>query len=197
MLTPILRFVGGVLSVYMVLLFIRILLTWFSGPTTEGRSIQLLHRVTDPYLHWFRRFSFLQAGRVDFSPIAALVTLVVVLNIVNTLAVYGRITVGVILALIVSAIGSAFFFIMGFFLVLTVIRAATVFFGASSINPFWQTIDVIINPILAFIQRTVFRSRQLTYKAGLAWSIAVLLVVFFIGRLLLARLVMLLQSIPI
>ena len=193
----ILRFVGGILTVYMVLLFIRILLTWFSGQSTGGRAVEMLHRVTDPYLGWFRRFSFLQTGRIDFSPIAAIIVLVIVLNIVNTLAMYGRITIGIVLALVVSAVGSAFFFIVGFFLLLTLVRAVSVFIGSSSVHPFWLTLDAIINPVLASMQRTFFRNRQLSYRSGLATGTLILAVLFFAGRFVLHWFVGLLSSLPV
>ncbi len=195
-MTTVLRIAGGALSIYMVLLFIRILLTWFSGPP-GGKAVYYLHRVTEPYLGFFRRFSFLRAGRIDFSPIAALIVLVIVLNIVNMLAAYGRITLGIVLALIVSAVGSAVTFIIGFFLVLTVIRLVAAAFGASSIHPFWQTIDVVINPVLAFIQRNILRGRQVSYRVGLGISAATILVVFLLARFIIAQLINLMQMIPV
>ena len=64
----------GILSfltnAYMIVIFIRIILTWFSGMGT-GKFQDLLGRVTDPYLNWFKRFPALRAGNLDFSPIVA------------------------------------------------------------------------------------------------------------------------------
>lgn len=194
-MVPVLRVISSVLSVYMLLLFVRILLSWFSGPA-GGKAVELLHRVTEPYLRIFRNLKFLHTSRVDFSPVAALITLVIALNIVNTLAIYGRITVGIILALVVSALGSAAFFIVGFFLILTAARFVSLFFGASAVHPFWQTLDVIVNPVLGYLQRVVFRGRAMTYQQGLGYSAAVLLAVIILGRILLNLLVRALQSIP-
>lgn len=195
-MSPIFRFISAVLSVYMLLLFIRILLSWFSGSMREGAAINLLHKVTDPYLGWFRRFKFLQAGRIDFSPIAAIITLVIVLNIINTLAVYGKITVGIILALVVSAIGSAFFFIVGFMLIVIVIRAISAVVGAGSSHPIWQTLDTITTPIVAFVHKTFFKSREFTLQMGLTVTAVVLAIAFFLGRFLLNWFVNILSQIP-
>ncbi len=195
-MSVIFRLIGAVLTAYMLLIFVRILLTWFSTPDSGGKAVEVLHRITDPYLSWFHRFSFLRAGRLDFSPIAAVIVLVVVLNVVNTLSQYGRITVGIILALVAAAVGSAFFFVVGFFLLLTIVRAVSVFVGSSSIHPFWLTVDTIINPVLAQIQRLFFRNRTLTYRNGLVAGAATLAAVFFIGKLLLGGLVTLLSAIP-
>ena len=196
MWSAILRFISGALSVYMLLLFVRILLSWFSGPMREGRAIQILYSVTNPYLNWFRRFSFLRAGRIDFSPIAAIITLVIVLNITNTLAVTGKISIGIILALAVSAVGSAAFFIIGLLLLITVIRTVSAFVASSSVHPIWQTLDSIIAPIHSFIHKTFFKNREFTYQIGLALSSVVLAATYFIGRFLLRWLVDLLSRIP-
>ena len=191
----ILRVLSSVLSVYMLLLFIRILLTWFSGATL-GRSLELLKRVTDPYLDIFRRIPFLRTDRIDFSPIAAILSLVIVLNIINTLRLYGTISLGIILALIVSALWSAAFFILCFFAILMAARLVSTLFQTASFTPFWHTIDLIVNPLLAFIQRTLFRGRQLSYKAGLGAGVAVAGVTAIVGRLLISVLVGALQRLP-
>ncbi len=191
----ILRVLSSVLSVYMLLLFIRILLTWFSG-ASFGRPQELLIRVTDPYLNIFRRISFLRTERVDFSPIAAVISLVIITNIVNTLRVYGQISLGIILALIVSALWSAVFFILGFFMILIAVRLISIVLVKTSFNPFWQTIDMLINPTLAFIQRTIFRGRQFSYRTGLVLGVIVLGVTAVLGRLLVNLLAGWLQRLP-
>ena len=191
----VLRVTSSVLSVYMLLLFLRILLTWFSGASL-GKPQEVLKRITDPYLNIFRRFKFLRSERVDFSPIAAIITLVIVTNIVNALRVYGEVSLGYILALIVSAVWSAVFFILGFFIVLSAVRFISVLFGGTSFNPFWQTLDLMVNPILAYIQKTVLRGRQLSYKNGLGIGILVLVGVAVAGRIIVNLLVDLFQRIP-
>ena len=189
------RVISSILSVYMLLLFIRILLTWFSG-VSLGRPQEILKKVTDPYLNIFRRLSFLHTSRIDFSPIAALIVLVIILNILNTITIYGQITVGVVLALIVAALWSAAFFIVGFLIILVAARFIFLFFGRTSFSPFWQTIDLIINPVLAFIQRVVFRGRQMTYRNGLGFGLALLIVTAVLGRIIINQIVRLLRSIP-
>lgn len=191
----ILRVISSVLSVYMLLIFVRILLTWFSG-ASFGRPQELLRRVTDPYLNIFRRISFLKTERMDFSPIAAVITIVIVANIVNTLRAYGQITFGIILALIISAIWSAAFFILGFFFILTTVRLISILIGRTSFNPFWQTVDRLVNPMLAFIQRTLFRSRQLSYKTMLVLGVLSLGGTAIIGRIIIRLLAGWLQRLP-
>jgi len=192
----ILRVISSVLSVYMLLIFIRILLTWFSG-ATFGKPLEILKQFTDPYLNVFRRISFLRSERIDFSPIAAIISLVIVLNIVNTLRFYGEISLGIVLGLILSALWSAVFFILFFFGILITVRLISLLGRGFSFNPFWQTIDVLINPVLSFLQRVLFRGRQLSYRAGLAGGAVVFIGTALIGRLLINLLVRLLRDLPI
>ena len=84
------RTLSAVLSVYMILLMIRVMLTWFRAAQTS-QLIHYLAAVTDPYLNWFRRFSVLRFGMIDFSPIIAFVILGFVINICNSIATYGKV----------------------------------------------------------------------------------------------------------
>ncbi|HEY9724885.1 MAG TPA: YggT family protein [Chroococcales cyanobacterium] len=62
------------LQIYLILLFVRILLTWF--PTVEWMNqIQsFLSPITDPYLNIFRSF-IPPIGGLDLSPILAILVL--------------------------------------------------------------------------------------------------------------------------
>ena len=190
------RILSGILSAYMILLFIRILLTWFQG-SDLGRPVRILHAITDPYLNYFRRFRFLRTERIDFSPIFALVVLVIILNITNSLALYGTITLGLVLAFIVQAIWSAFSFLMSFFFIIIAIRLIALILGASMALTIWHTLDLIIQPFVHWITVKIFRGRAVSYPTGLAVSGGALVVVFLILRFIIGRLIILLQSFPI
>jgi YggT family protein len=73
------------LNIYLLLIFVRILLTWF--PTVEwmNQLTSVLSPITDPYLNVFR--SFIPAiGGLDLSPIVAIIVLQVVAQILGSLA---------------------------------------------------------------------------------------------------------------
>jgi YggT family protein len=166
---------AGASSLYMILIFIRIMLTWFSG-ASFGRPAELLYNITDPYLNWFRRFPFLRAGALDLSPIAALAVLSVVSNIFMTLARRGSITLGFILGLLLSVVWSAVSFALGFFLIILVLRLIAYLTNRNVYGSFWRIIDTISQPILFRINRIIFGRRLVRYHTGLIVSIAALLV---------------------
>lgn len=194
-MTVVARILGGILSLYMILIFVRVLLTWFSG-VYYGRPYEIIRSLTDPYLNYFRRFRFLQAGNVDFSPIAGLLVLVILMNILNRLAVYGTISVGLVLAIILNSVWSAVSFLITLFIVLIVIRFVAGLMRANTVNPFIRTVDMIITPLLNYVHNTFFKRRFLTLQTGLAISGASLLVVSIAGNFIVYHLARLFQSLP-
>jgi YggT family protein len=191
----VMRFISGALSVYMILIFIRVLMTWFQG-ASYGRAMEILRSITDPYLYWFRRFPFLRTGAMDFSPLAALIVLVIILNITNRIALTGNISLGIVLAIIVGSLWGAVGWLLTFFFILILIRFVTLLLRTSTVSPFIQTLDIIIAPILRFISRHIFRGQNVTYQTGLALSGAILLLTRLFGNLIFYHIQRLLASLP-
>lgn len=189
------RILAGAVSAYMLLLILRIFLTWFSSFRGE-RAYLLLEKVTDPYLSLFQRISFLKTKRIDFTPIAAFLVLGVVVNILNTLAAYGRISLGIILAIIVSSLWSSFSWILSFFIILLGIRLVTLLLRVNSVSPLIQTVDIITQPILNWFTRLIFRGRIPFYRTILIYSLISLLLIRFLGSFLIQLILRLLFSLP-
>jgi YggT family protein len=186
----------GLTGVYTLLIFIRILLTWFSG-ARYGKPYDILCGITDPYLNWFRRFSFLQTPIFDLSPIAALAVLSLVNNIFTTIERYGRITLGIILALVLSALWSALSFLLGFFILMLVLRLFAYLTNRNIYGSFWRIIDIISQPVLYRINRIIFRNRLVNYLTGLLSSLGVLLILRIGLGIIINRILAMLVLFPI
>ena len=78
-------------SFYLVLMFIRILLSWFPNVNWYDPPFSVLSQLTDPYLNIFRSI-IPPLGGIDFSPIFAIFALQFVAQILTgllgSLAVY-------------------------------------------------------------------------------------------------------------
>jgi len=181
----------------MILLFIRIMLTWFSSPFSLGRTTEILNRITDPYLHWFHRFPQLRTEVMDFSPVAALAVLALVNNIFLTIAVYGRITLGIILSMILTSLWSALAFVLSFFIVILTVRFVAYVLGSNNVHPIWRTIDTLVKPVLYRVNRLIFRDRLVTYKTGIFTTILVLLALRIAGGILVNLISTLLVRLPL
>jgi len=73
--------VAQFLNIYMVLIFIRILLSWFPNVNMYEGPLSVIPQLTDPYLNVFRSF-IPPLGGIDFSPIIAIFLLQFVAQLV-------------------------------------------------------------------------------------------------------------------
>jgi YggT family protein len=176
----VMNLLASLIGIYMLLIFIRIILTWFSG-ARYGRPVEILGAITDPYLNWWRTRFNLKAGFLDLSPIAGMAALSLAQTIFSTIAVYGRISAGIILSVALSSVWSAVSFILGFFIVVLILRLIAYLTNRDTYSNFWHIIDAISAPLLFRITRFFYKDRILNYLSGVIFSLALLLGLFIAG----------------
>lgn len=190
------KIVSSLVSLYMILCIVRIFFSWIPS-LTDTKWGRLIAGLTDPYLNLFRSFSLFRTPAIDFSPIVALAVLSVLNNLFMTLSYAVRITLGFILSLLLDAAWSAISFLLGFFLVISLIRIIGFLARIAVLHPLWQILDGIINPLLFRINRIIYRGRTVQYLQGLITGFIVVLVVRTLGGFLVRLLTSLLMSLPI
>ena len=85
MIPPLLiQTVSTFLSIYLILLFIRVLLSWFPNVNWFDPPFSILSQLTDPYLNVFRSI-IPPLGGMDFSPLLAFLLLQVAQQVVASL----------------------------------------------------------------------------------------------------------------
>lgn len=72
------------LNIYLVLITVRILLTWFPTVNWMNQITSFLSPITDPYLNIFRSF-IPPVGGMDLSPILAILVLQIVAGLLGGL----------------------------------------------------------------------------------------------------------------
>lgn len=192
----ILRLLAAAVSLYMLLLMARIILTWFPSGL-EGRPLQLLASATDPYLDLFRGITWLSTGGMDFSPLAALAVLSVLTQILSTAAAYGRISLGIILALVLGAAWSIFAFFFGFLGLAMLARLVAYLARWNSLHPVWRVVDALINPVMFRLNRAIYRDRIVNFRQGLITGILILFGLRILGGILVRLLSSLLIRLPL
>ena len=81
-------YVNVLFTVYIVLIFIRVLMSWFTRiPYNRALNavLEFVRETTDPYLNLFRKFVpmvRIGPGALDLSPIVAVIVLIIVQRIV-------------------------------------------------------------------------------------------------------------------
>lgn len=195
----------GLLWVYIILLVLRITLTWFNpssetvsrgGYTGLGKAWELLCRITDPYLGLFYRMKFLRRGFFDFTPVAAILALFVIQNFVGQLAARHTITLGIILGFLVSAVWSGLGFLLLFFLVVGVLRTIPILFRQFAHSPIWRAVDLAVQPVVSFVVRT-FRLTRMGFTQCLLITLGILFAAWFLGEIFFGQLVLLLRALPV
>ena len=66
--------IANFLQIYLLLIFVRILLSWFQTAGWAQQAMSFLSPITDPYLNIFRSF-IPPLGGLDISPILAIIVL--------------------------------------------------------------------------------------------------------------------------
>jgi YggT family protein len=191
-----LTIVNVILIAYLFLLSLRIVLTWFA-PQSMGRAGELLAAATDPYLRLFGRIRFLHGPLFDFSPIAAILVLVVALDLVNQLLYYGRLTLGFFLASLFSAAWSGARFLLLLFLIVGVLRTIPVLFRAASGSGLWRVVDTIMKPVVGWVARVFRLGGRAGYTQHLLLTVGLLFVAWLAGELVIRELINLCQMLPI
>ncbi len=170
LLASVMNLITAFLSIYMLLLMVRIILTWFQHPGSPlpggtGRAAGVLGRITDPYLNLFRGMRFLRAGMMDFSPVLAMVVLGMVIQLTSAIGQTGRVSFGLISGLLVSSIWGAVSFVLEILIVFMLIRLISTFFRAGY-SPLWRNLDSILYRVIERVL-SLFTNRELTYRTAL------------------------------
>jgi YggT family protein len=188
--------VGSLAGIYMLLIVVRVMFSWFSG-VRLGRPAEFLARITDPYLNWWRRFPILRAGFIDLSPVAGMAALSMVVTVCGAMARYGRITMGVFLAIVLQSLWSVLSFVLGFFVIVLLLRLFAYLTNRNIYSAFWRIIDSIAQPVLYRVTRIFYRRRLINYLAGILLSAGVLGALLIAGSALVYALSTVLLRLPV
>ena len=196
MIQTILSILAAALSLYTLLCFIYILMSWFPGAkfTKFGH---VMSAICEPYMNLFRKMSFLRIGNIDFSPIVSLGLLSLASAILSGIQRTGAIFFGGIIGTIISSLWSIASSIIGIFALLIFVRwiVLTINKGRTSYESGWNQVDMILNKMTYKIAGT-FSKKTMSYQTSLLWSWIILLITLGLGHFLILILVNLCYKMP-
>jgi len=184
------------IGIYSILILVRIIISWF-GSFASSRPVELLCSITDPYLNWWRNKFSIRIGFLDFSAVLAIVSLSVIQNILFSLAYFERITIGYLLSILLMSLWSVLSFIIGFCIIIIVLRLIAYLTNRNIYSPFWQVIDSISQPLLYRLNRIFYGKRIGSYLNGIIFSLVLLAVVWIGGGFVFPKIARLLSSLPL
>lgn len=186
---------GTLISIYTLLCFIRIILTWVPSMTYH-KFTRFIAGICDPYLSLFKRIRFLQIGMIDFSPVAAIGVLVAVSSLLNNMAHHQRITLGGLLASLLSIVWGVAGSLLGFLIILMIIRLIALLFTKNNPSGIWYQLDTVLNPVIYKIIGLFRNKRFISQKAALIMALLILLLLQIVGNTVTSVLIQILLRLP-
>ncbi|MDE6349932.1 MAG: YggT family protein [Treponemataceae bacterium] len=188
--------IANVISLYALLCTIRVLLTWFPRVqyTPFGR---ILASLCDPYLNLFRRLRFLRISMFDLSPAVALCVLIALSHVTGNLAAARSFTLGGLLATVLYLLWSIASSILGFLILLLVIRLVVLLLRKDRYGSLWDSLDHSLSPIVFRMTAPFTRGRPTSYKTALIAAIAATIVLMIMLRVVMAMLIVFCHRLPI
>ncbi len=195
MIAAILQILSAFITLFTLLCFIDIILTWFPGAkfTAFGRFIST---ICDPYLNFFSRFDWLRFGNIDFSPIISIGILSALSSVLGGITATGRIYLGGILGTIIAMLWQIVSSIATLLLLLMAVRYIVLLVnrGKTAYSSAWQQLDYMLGKITYKISSTFVRNAD--YRKSLLVSIITVLVIIIAGRILTGILISLCHQLP-
>ncbi|MBQ0039236.1 MAG: YggT family protein [Treponema sp.] len=168
---------ASAVSLYSMLCFVRIILTWIPD-LAYSRFTQILATICDPYMNLFRGIRWLRMGNFDFSPALALCLLGAVSSLLKSIAYGGSFSLASILAVAVQVVFSIISSLLVFIIIVFIVRLVVIMMSRnqySSSSFMLNQIDSSISPLVYRIARTFSFGRTVTYKSALVISIIALI----------------------
>lgn len=168
---------ASLIGIYSLIIVVRIIFSWidniqranawrngYNGYNQQNSTLSsisnFLGKLVDPYLNLFKGITSLRRSHLDLTPLVAIIVLNLFQSIFNIVAISGRITIGVILALIVNlAWGSFFSYILFFLIVLLVIRYSIGRSNSYKAQSWLNAIDPIINSPVQKVYKIFFAKK--------------------------------------
>ena len=168
---------ASVVSIYTILCFVRVMLTWFPG-AEYSKFGQILCQICDPYLDIFRRFRFLRFSSFDFTPAIALCVLMAAQTFFSSLATGRGFRISMILSMIVMLAGNILTSVLGFLAVIVLVRliAYMIVGDGNSSYSIWTVVDRSISPLIFRIAGLVFKNQTISFVKALLTSFITLII---------------------
>ena len=186
------RFVAVAISIYTLLIWIRVMLTWVQipGPYFQNSPLLRVHSaLVDPYLDMFRHIRWARRGRIDFSPVVALMVLSILQSIFSLFGAYGRVTPPMVAALVIQACWNYMLAPLCWFALLLVgIQVFLTYRRDGRNSPVLMALEGMSRGFLDFVQRLFFGHRLVSMRRLAWWSFTFYLVLYFLLRLGTSRL---------
>lgn len=187
-------FIAQLISIYSMLCFIRIILSWIPQ-FSYSKFAEILGKICDPYLNIFRRLP-LHIANLDFSPIIAFIILSGISTILQYIATLQKISLGIILAITFQMIWSAISSILLLFIIILVVRLIVLLMNKDSIG-FWASLDTMIYKLARPVTKLFFKNKFVNLQTAVIIALVSMIILRFLGGFIFTILVNIFQGFPV
>jgi YggT family protein len=176
----ILTILSGLVTAYSFILILRVLVSWFSGDQW-GAPARFLFLITEPVLKIFRGLRFLRTGTVDFTPLAAIVSLQIIASLLSSFAQARFFSLLIVAAALLLAVWRIIFSILVFYTIVALIRLGGLLFSRRPGGAFFQVLDSLLGPPVLLVSRLFPRRHEADYRAVLGILAGILVILSLVG----------------
>ncbi len=188
------RILGVLIDVYLLVIIVRILLSWF-GQSLNVEGLRIIYQITDPYLNLFRRIRWMRIGFLDLSPLLGIYVLIFASTLFKRFG-FGDISVAITLYTLVETLLTGVSSIISLFAIVTLIRIVGLFIRASSIEELWFRLDAFLQPLVLRFIKLFAPHSSLPYGSALGIFLAACFISSLGLRLLMVPAGRLIAAIP-
>jgi uncharacterized protein YggT (Ycf19 family) len=143
-----------VINIYMLILFIRIVISWIRVP--QKKWMTYIQKVTDPVINFFRKNTPIKIGMLDLSIIVLFLILFATRMFIRDILIDGRqVTAVYLLTVVVSVVNV----IYGWISFLVIVVSVVLFFASvmrkGQSNPIIMTFRTFLGPVLAGMRKMI------------------------------------------
>lgn len=174
-------FLAALISLYSLLIWLRIILTWIRlpGQNQDNPISFYLGKIVDPYLNWFKGITSLKRTHFDLTPLVALAILSVIQSILRLFGSYGKITVGMVFALILSTLWSFMLSpILWFIIALLAVRLFFCYKRMPNTIGYIKMIDSLVGGVLNWVQKLFYKSKAINDRQLVGTSLIFFVLVY-------------------
>lgn len=183
-----------VISIYSILCFIRIILTWI--PQFNYSKVgQFFSTICDPYLNIFSKIKFLHVGMIDFSPILSFALLSALASVFARIGSTGTITFSYVLSLLITLIWNTIASLLIMLIIMLVIRLILLATNKNS-SGFWSQTDTMIYKIAQPVKKLFWKNKFLSMTWTTVIALVEMILLFAVGKVISYYLIILISLIP-
>ena len=194
------RMLSMLLTIYNYLIIIRIFTSWITPfrNISSGGIIDMIGKITDPFLRIFQKVKFMKVGQFDFSVLLAFMSISIGQRILSVYSYTGTMSVGVALSIFLQhvwqSLGSL---ILGILIILLIIRLFLSYKKTPNSIQYIMVLNQWLGKVLDVVHRYVFGGKEISDRTLLYTSLVLSIATYILMTILIQMGVTALLKLPI